>query len=225
MTIPFEHIEAIFFDLDGTLVDTDNAAVDKWSRYLRPLFRHRAHNLARRLLMWVETPGNMLITFLDWLNLDRPLMGFTDWLRRRRGLHPVHEFQLIPGVAEAILALAPYYQLVLVTTRSRYHIEQFLQRFPDIAPAFQVTCGLQDTRRLKPSPAPVLFAAARLGLPVEKCVMVGDTTVDVLSARRAGAWSVGVLCGFGERDELKKCGAHLILESTAELVGEAVLPR
>lgn len=217
MTIPFDQIEAIFFDLDGTLVDTDDTAVAHWERCLRPFFGKRAHNMARWLLMTIETPGNMLITLLDWFNLDRPLMRFTDSLRRRRGIYPAHEFRLIPGVAEAILALAPHYQIGLITTRSRYHIEQFLLRFPDIAPAFQVTCGLQDTRRLKPSPEPVRLAAARLNIPVEKCVMVGDTTVDVLSARRAGAWAVGVLCGFGERAELEKHRAHLILESTAEM--------
>ena len=225
MTIPFDQIEAIFFDMDGTLVDTDDEVVERWERVLRPFFRQRAHNMARWLLMKVETPGNMLITFLDWLNLDRPLMSFTDALRRRRGVYPAHEFRLIPGVEDAILALAPRYQLGLITTRSRYHIEQFLLRFPDIAHAFQVTCGLQDTRRLKPSPAPVLLAAERLNLPVEKCVMVGDTTVDVLSARRAGAWSVAVLCGFGERPELEHHGAHLILESTAEIwrVADSIL--
>ncbi len=47
--------------------------------------------------------------------------------------------------------------------------------------------------------------------------MVGDTTVDVRSARRAGSWSVAVLCGFGERDELERAGAHLILENTTDL--------
>jgi phosphoglycolate phosphatase-like HAD superfamily hydrolase len=47
--------------------------------------------------------------------------------------------------------------------------------------------------------------------------MVGDTTVDVKSARRAGAWAVAVLCGFGERRELKRAGAHVILEHTAHL--------
>jgi phosphoglycolate phosphatase-like HAD superfamily hydrolase len=217
MTIPFDQIEAIFFDLDGTLVDTDDKAVERWERHLRPFFRHRAHNLARWLMMKVETPGNMLITLLDWLHLDRPLMGFTDKLRRRRGVYPADEFRLIPGVAEALLTLAPHYQLGLITTRSRYHIDQFLLRFPEIAPLFQVTCGLQDTRYLKPSPQPVLFAAEKLNLAPEKCVMVGDTTVDVLSARRAGAWAVGVLCGFGEREELDRCGAQLLLDSTAEM--------
>ena len=217
MTIPFDQIEAIFFDLDGTLVDTDDKAVERWARYLRPFFRHRAHHLARWLLMAVETPGNMLITVLDWLHLDRPLMGVTDALRRRRGIYPADEFRLIPGVEAALLALAPHYQLGLITTRSRYHIEQFLLRFPTIAPLFLVTCGLQDTRYLKPSPQPVLLAAETLNLPVEQCVMVGDTTVDVLSARRAGAWAVGVLCGFGEQAELEQKGAHIILDSTAEI--------
>ena len=218
MTIPFDQIEAMFFDLDGTLVDTDDKAVERWERHLRPFFRHRAHDMARWMMMKVETPGNMLITLLDWLHLDRPLMGFTDRLRRWRGVHAADEFRLIPGVEEALLVLAPHYQLGLITTRSRYHVDQFLLRFPDIAPLFQVTCGLQDTRYLKPSPQPVLYAAEKLNLAPEKCVMVGDTTVDVLSARRAGAWAVGVLCGFGEREELEKSGAQLILDSTGEIV-------
>lgn len=217
MPIPFDKIEAIFFDLDGTLVDTDDQAVARYARYLRPFLGQHARKIARWLVMRAERPGNILITILDWLHLDLPLMSFTDALRRRRGLYPAHEFHLIPGVEEAVLALAPHYRLGLITTRSRYHIEQFLLRFPDIAAAFEVTCGLQDTRYLKPSPQPVLLAAERLGLPIEKCVMVGDTYVDVLSARRAGAWSVGVLCGFGEQPELEQCGAHLILESTVEI--------
>lgn len=47
--------------------------------------------------------------------------------------------------------------------------------------------------------------------------MVGDTTVDMLAGRRAGAQTVGVLCGFGERGELESAGADVLLESTADL--------
>jgi phosphoglycolate phosphatase len=63
----------------------------------------------------------------------------------------------------------------------------------------------------------VRYAAKQLGVSVERCVMVGDTTVDVRSARRAGAQAVAVLCGFGERDELERAGAHVILEHTSQL--------
>jgi phosphoglycolate phosphatase-like HAD superfamily hydrolase len=82
---------------------------------------------------------------------------------------------------------------------------------------FEILVTRESTWRLKPHPAPVRHTAQCLGIPVESCVMVGDTTVDVKSARRAGAWAVAVLCGFGEREELERAGAHLILEHTSHL--------
>jgi phosphoglycolate phosphatase len=47
--------------------------------------------------------------------------------------------------------------------------------------------------------------------------MVGDTTVDIRAGVAAGAQTVGVLCGFGQRHELERAGANLILENTTEL--------
>jgi HAD superfamily hydrolase (TIGR01662 family) len=216
--IPIDQIKAVLFDLDGTLLDTDHQAVDRLAERLRPYLGRRASPTARWLIMKAETPGNALITMLDFFHLDEPLMAFTDKLRQRRGIYPAHQFQLIPNVEEMILELnATGYLLGIVTTRSRYHIERFLERFPRISRAIKATCGLQDTRRLKPHPAPVKLAAQRLGVAAEQCLMVGDTTVDVRSARRAGSWSAAVLCGFGELGELKKAGAHVILSSTADL--------
>ena len=132
-------------------------------------------------------------------------------------MFPAAEFRLIDGVEGLITSLQKSYRLGIVTTRSRYHIEQFKLLFPSIAGAFEVTIGLQDTEWLKPNPQPVYLAAEKLGIPVENCLMVGDTTVDVKAGRRAGAWTVGVLCGFGQRAELERAGAHLIIDSTPEL--------
>ena len=56
----------------------------------------------------------------------------------------------------------------------------------------------------------------------EECLMIGDTTVDILSARKAGAQSIGVLCGFGNEAELRKAGADLILQHTT-LVGDLLI--
>ncbi|MCI0397644.1 MAG: HAD family hydrolase [Chloroflexi bacterium] len=204
--------------MDGTLINTDDTAVERLAGRLRPLFRKRSVPAARWLLMRAETPGNVFISGLDALGLDARLVHVTDRLRRRRGMYPAPEFQLIPGVEEMLLALQERYKLGIVTTRSRYHIDKFLERFPSLAVAFQASCGLQDTFRLKPHPAPVLLAAERLKVPVGHCLMVGDTTVDVKAARRAGAWAAAVLCGFGERRELEQAGAHVILDSTADLV-------
>jgi phosphoglycolate phosphatase-like HAD superfamily hydrolase len=212
-----DSIEAILFDLDGTLIDTDDMAVERLARNLKPIFGHRATSLSRWLLMQSETPGNYLMTILDKLGLDLPLMTFTDRLRKRRGVYPANEFRLVKGVAELIPALRSSYRLGIVTTRSRYHIERFLSMFPMISSAFEVTCGLQDSEWLKPNPQPIFVAAESLNLPVTNCLMVGDTAVDMKAGRRAGAWTVGVLCGFGRRSELERAGAHVILDSTADL--------
>ena len=218
MTVNLEKIQAILFDLDGTLIDTDNAAVDRLADSLRPLLGERAGDIARNFMMKMETPGNWLIRGLDALSLDEPAAGLTDWLRRRRGISSASNFQLIAGVEETVSALKERYALAIVTTRSRYQITQFLTQFPSMDAAFEVTCGLQDTRRLKPHPDPVLLAAERLGIRAANCLMVGDTTVDIRAAIEAGAIAAGVVCGFGEQEEMEKAGAHIILESTSELL-------
>lgn len=215
--IPFADLEAILFDLDGTLIETDDQAVARLAQRLRPLLGQRAPGLARWLWMKAESPGNALITLLDWLHLDVPLMGFTDRLRRRRGVYAAPEFMLVTGVETLLTDLATRYPLALVTTRSRYHIDELFHRFPALDGLFATTIGLQDTRRLKPHPEPVRLAATRLGVSVNRCLMVGDTTMDVRAAVGAGAWSTAVLCGFGERPELEKAGAHLVLATTADL--------
>ncbi len=80
---------------------------------------------------------------------------------------------------------------------------------------FWVVVTRDDVKRLKPHPMPVRTAAERLGLPVEQCVMVGDTRLDVRAAKAAGALAVGVLTGFGTANDLRE--ADLVLASPSEL--------
>ena len=112
--------------------------------------------------------------------------------------------------------LSRRYHLGIVTTRSRLHAEAFVAQ-QGLGDLFQVVTGREDTWRIKPHPSPVRHAAEQLGVPVERCLLVGDTTVDIWAARAAGARSIGVLCGFGSRDELVRAGADLILKSTSDI--------
>jgi phosphoglycolate phosphatase-like HAD superfamily hydrolase len=116
-----------------------------------------------------------------------------------------------------ILSLVGRYKIGLVTTRTRYHIDQFLHRFPEMGRAFDVTIGCHESHRLKPHPAPVLLAAKALGIDPNRCLMVGDTAVDIRAGRAAGAWTAGVLSGFGRDWELSKAGADLVRPSVADL--------
>jgi phosphoglycolate phosphatase-like HAD superfamily hydrolase len=63
----------------------------------------------------------------------------------------------------------------------------------------------------------VIFAAGRMHLQPEDCLMIGDTTVDILAGKRAGAQTVGLLCGFGTEGELRRAGADLIVTDLLEL--------
>lgn len=210
-------IDAVLFDLDGTLVETDDAAVEALARRLQPvrrlLPRRDPVRMARGLLMAVETPASHFLRLLDRVGLDDDLFSLGERLRRLRG---VSDFRPVDGVGEMLRDLNRRYHLAIVTTRSHREAQAFLeqQAWTDL---IQVITGREDTWRLKPHPGPVRHTAERLGVAVERCLMVGDTPVDIEAARAAGARAIGVLCGLGERDELHRAGADLILNTTADL--------
>jgi phosphoglycolate phosphatase-like HAD superfamily hydrolase len=64
----------------------------------------------------------------------------------------------------------------------------------------------------------MFYAAEKLAIVPEYCLMVGDTPVDIRAARLAGMQSVGVLCGFGREKGLRQAGADLIFKSTADIL-------
>ena len=70
-------------------------------------------------------------------------------------------------------------------------------------------------------PASLHLAARKLDVPINHYLMVSDTPMNVSAARRAGACSAAVLCGFGQRNELERAGAHVTLERPAELTDVA----
>ena len=82
---------------------------------------------------------------------------------------------------------------------------------------FKVVITSQTCPHTKPFAQPLLFAAERLGVAPENILMVGDTTVDIKTGKRAGSQTLGVLCGFGTEKELIREEADLILPSTADL--------
>lgn len=209
-------VDAVLFDLDGTLMDTDDQMVENLALRLQRLGRPRLYRLARRLVMAAETPANALMTVLDTLGLDAPLLGIWRWLCSLRGAAKEPDYRLMEDAKAMLAALRERYQLAVVTTRGRKDAEAFLAQH-GLCDVFEVVVTREDTWRLKPHPAPIHRAAERLGVPVERCVMVGDTTVDVKSARRAGARTVAVLCGFGERRELERVKADVVLEQVSDL--------
>mgnify|MGYP001039595287 CR=1 FL=1 len=211
-------VEAVLFDLDGTLLESDNALEEQWAERLgrvkRLLPNGDARRAARRLVMAAEGPVNGLITLLDRLSLDDETFALRRRLRRWSDKSAASEPRLLAGAAETLRALARYYRLGVVTTRSRADVESFLSG-EELQELLTVVVTRDSSQRLKPHPQPVQDAAQKLDVDVTRCVLVGDTRVDMRAAKAAGALAVGVLSGFGERKDLIQ--ADLILEDVTEL--------
>jgi HAD superfamily hydrolase (TIGR01509 family) len=215
MPLDIPRIKALCFDVDGTLSDTDDLYAHGVSQFLpRFLFRDPAHT-ARRLIMWIEAPGNALLGMADTVGLDDKMVAFIDWLARHRKLSD-KKFLLVPGVDNLLGQLKGRYPMAVVSARDEKNTLRFLNQF-DLLKYFDVVVTGLSAIHTKPYPHPILLAAQKMGVKPEECLMIGDTTVDMRAGKSAGAQTVGVLCGFGEKDELLRMGADLILNNTNEL--------
>ena len=220
MTFDPTRVQAVLFDLDGTLADTDDQFIRRageMMRRLNGLFpEHDPTHFLRWSLMVSETPINMLMGLPDRLGLDGPLAHVADWMAQHGRLATSAQFELMAEVDQLLPRLAQRYPLAVVTARGAREADAFLGQF-SLGGHFRAVASALTAAHTKPYPDPVLWAARELGVPVENCLMVGDTTVDILAGKRAGAQTVGVLCGFGERRELELVGANAIIEHTTHL--------
>jgi HAD superfamily hydrolase (TIGR01549 family) len=210
-------IKALCFDVDGTLSDTDDLYKQKVLRFFpKFLFRDPDH-AARRFVMWAEAPGNALLGLADTLGIDDEMVAIIDWLLRHRR-QSSKKFLLIEGVDRMLAQLKGKYPMSVVSARDEKGTMHFLEEFGLVNYFDAIVTGL-SANRTKPYPDPILLAAHKMGVKPEECLMVGDTTVDMRAGKSAGAQTVGVLCGFGEEEELVRLGADMILNATPELTG------
>ncbi len=220
MALDKTRTRALCFDVDGTLSDTDDQFIEKLAKWLSPvrfLFPSRdPRPFARRFVMATESPGNLIFGIPDRLGIDDEIAALGDSIYRLglgKGPKP---FKLISGVKEMLTQLHPHYPMAVVSARGGISTGWFLDQF-ELTPLFQCIATAQTCEHTKPYPDPIEWAAQQMGVTPKDCLMIGDTTVDILAAKAAGAQSIGVLCGFGEEEELIKAGADLIIEETSRL--------
>jgi HAD superfamily hydrolase (TIGR01509 family) len=219
-------VRALIFDLDGTLVDTVYAHVFAWQTALAeaglPIDGWRIH---RRIGM-----SGGLFTRAVAREIGRPLSAEeTDELQRRHGelfREMLPERRPLPGAAELLRALrekgVPH---GIATSGRRPEIDASLESLGVGAETVVVERG--DVLRAKPEPDLFLACQERIGVAPEECYVVGDATWDLLAARRARMFSIGVLSGGYGEDELTRAGAFRVYrdaEELAESLDELGLP-
>lgn len=218
--LDINRIQAICFDVDGTLSDTDDLYVKWLAKRLFPLRRilpgKDPFSYARRIVMSIETPGNMLYTFADRAGLDKRIFELIRLVKGNSRNENPREYMIIQGVEKMLSELSVHFPLSVVSARDRESTLAFLKHF-DLDTYFTAVATAHTCRYTKPYPDPVLWAAERMDVPARACLMVGDTRVDILAGRSAGAQTVGVLCGFGQEPELRAAGADMLLDTTAQL--------
>lgn len=221
MGINSSRIRGICFDVDGTLSDTDDLFVHRLNNLLKPLqfiFPNRdSLSFARRVIMATENPATYFHGLLDRFGVNEKAAKLGGYFYRIGLEGSTSPFTLIAGVAEMLDKLSSNYSLSIVSARGEVSVQVFLDQF-NLNEYFQAVVTAHTCRYTKPHPSPILWAAKQMDIMPEECLMVGDTTVDIIAGKLSGAQTVGVLCGFGDEDELREAGADLIITTTPDLM-------
>lgn len=208
---------AFLFDLDGTLVDSVYQHVLAW--------REATQAAGIELPVWrihrqIGMSGGLMLAALS-RETGRPLSK-QDAERIQRVHAEVYAKQapslrVLPGALELLDALRAYRVPHAIATSGRLQSAGYALRLLKLSKDVPVITR-DDVRFAKPDPDLFLAAAKRLRIPMNRCVIVGDSVWDLLAARRAVALSVGLLSGGYGREELERAGAYRVYQDPGELL-------
>lgn len=176
-------IEAVIFDLDGVLVQTEEV----WDEVRRELAVERGGRYdaeAQRAMMGMSS--------LEWsefmheeLGIPEPPEQISAEVVRRMERRYRERLPLIEGAREAVERLAARWPLGLASSSNRPLIDAVLE-LSGLAEHFQATVSSEEVARGKPAPDVYLGAARRLGVAPERCAAIEDSHSGIRSAKEAG---------------------------------------
>ena len=200
----------ILFDLDGTLLNTLDDLMDGVNHVLtqfgyptrtREEIRCFVGNGAANLLQRAVPQGE------DW---EKPLEAFQSYYRE----HCQIKTAPYPHIPEALAALEAKYPLAIVSNKPDKATKKLCaQYFPGIY-------AQGEAPGCPRKPAADMVYAAMKAIGVERCIYVGDSEVDVLTARNAGVPCLSVLWGFRKEEEIRSAGGARFCRRPEDLVRE-----
>jgi len=212
-------IDAVVFDLDGVLVDTEQL----WDEVREGLARERGGRWSERAqadMMGMSSP--------EWSRYMHDVVGLREspdeiaaevvrrmeeWYRER--------LPLIPGAREAVERLAERWPLGLASSSNRPLIDLALE-LGDLAPFFAVTVSSEEVASGKPAPDVYLEAVRRLEVAPSRAAAVEDSRNGIRSAHAAGLRVVAIPNAHFPPDEDTLALADAVLDSLTDLTPESV---
>ncbi len=203
----------MFFDLDGTLVDTERQNAEAIARVMYDLGRlmtdedryfvigHGWREIYQRLAV----DANLNVSFEQLLHHAA---------EARAQIVAEEGLDILPGAVELIERVSQRWPTALVSGSSRREIEACLTAL-GVGPRFSFFVGAEDVPRGKPAPDGYLKAAARLGVDPTHSVALEDSTAGIAAARAAGMRCIAVRAGnFAKQPQ---DAAHLIVDSLRDV--------
>ena len=207
-------IEALVFDLDGVLVQSEEVWDEVRERYVRER-GGRYDGAAQRAMMGMSAP--------EWSQFIHEELGVpsapekvnADVVRLMAARYR-EELPLVPGAREAVERMAERFPLGLASSSNRPLIDTVLE-LTGLTPLFRATVSSEEVARGKPAPDVYLEAAKRLGVPPERCCAVEDSHSGIRSAKAAGMRVVAIPNPTYPPDEEALAEADIVLASIREL--------
>jgi pyrophosphatase PpaX len=214
-------VDAVLFDLDGTLVDT-----------IPLILACYEHTLATHLPGF--HPGRQVIISNLGRSLDDILFDYATsggaanpaalsqtMLQTYRSFQRQALARLIrpyDGIREALDGLRSRGVVLGVVTSKVEWAARECYEYYGLGEFLSIQVFHDDTERHKPDPQPLLLAASKGGLAVERCVYVGDSIHDMAAGKAAGMRTIGVLWGPSSREELLRAGADELAAAPGDLL-------
>jgi len=213
----FAPFRAVIFDLDGTLVDSNEFHIDSWDRAFRHFGKTFSYEELRKQIG--KGSDNYLPQFLtpkEMNEFGKELDQYRSDLFKKEYLPCVKPFPSVRELFEQIRGDGK--QILLASSGKKPETKHYtkLLQIEDLIDG-QITS--EDANSSKPAPDIFNAALAKLGVSPDQAIVVGDTRFDIEAAQKAGLAAIGFLCG-GAADEqtLRKAGALAVYRDPADLL-------
>ncbi|MCA0984636.1 pyrophosphatase PpaX [Halobacillus yeomjeoni] len=205
-------INTILFDLDGTLIDTNELII---ASFMHTIEQYGDRDYGRDEVL--DFIGPPLRDSLRKINPDR-VEEMVETYRKHNIENHDSYVKAYDGVVETIRKLKEEdYRLGIVTTKMRNTVQMGLE-LTDLDGLFETVVTLDDVEHAKPHPEPILKALDQLGVKTSEAMMVGDNTHDIEAGKNAGTKTAGVAWTVKGRKVLDDLNPDYMLENMRELI-------